>query len=113
MADGIHVTAGCRDGPRVKVQDQGFLAFADRPGEHRAVRRHDDRVAFFQPWAVLLQSSSPSQISWVSIQIGVPGTNASGNATSCAPSRTAAAGAFGGSLLGQCHDLSEGLVPIE
>ena len=30
-------------------------------------------------------SSSPSQIGLVSIQIGVPGTNASGNTTTCAP----------------------------
>jgi hypothetical protein len=37
------------------------------------------------------QSSSPSQITWVSIQIGVPGTNTSGNTTSWAPSRAAAA----------------------
>jgi hypothetical protein len=37
------------------------------------------------------QSSSPSQIGCVSIQIGVPGTNTSGNTTSCAPSRTASA----------------------
>jgi hypothetical protein len=37
------------------------------------------------------QSSSPVQIGWVSIQIGVPGTNTSGNTISCAPRTTAAA----------------------
>ncbi|HEX5290437.1 MAG TPA: hypothetical protein VFX25_16370 [Streptosporangiaceae bacterium] len=36
-------------------------------------------------------SSSPSQIGWVSTQSGVPGTNTSGNTTSCAPSRAAEA----------------------
>jgi hypothetical protein len=36
-------------------------------------------------------SSSPTQIGWVSIQSGVPGTNTSGNTTSCAPSRAAEA----------------------
>jgi hypothetical protein len=36
-------------------------------------------------------SSSSSQIAWVSIQIGVPGTNTSGNTTRSAPSRAAAA----------------------
>ena len=40
-------------------------------------------------------SSSPSQIGRVSIQIGVPGTKASGNTTSCAP----CAGGLGGQLL--------------
>ena len=37
------------------------------------------------------QSSSPSQIGRVSIQIGVPGTNTSGKATSCAPWTAASA----------------------
>jgi hypothetical protein len=37
------------------------------------------------------QSSSPSHIGRVSIQIGVPGTYTSGNTTGSAPSRAAAA----------------------
>ncbi|HLI38635.1 MAG TPA: hypothetical protein VKV80_15030 [Streptosporangiaceae bacterium] len=37
------------------------------------------------------QSSSPSQIGCVSVQIGVPGTNTSGNTTSSAPGPAASA----------------------
>src|SRR5271165_447436 len=54
MADRVEVAAGGQDVAEVQVGDKGFLALPHRPGEDLTAGRHDDRVAFFEPVAVLL-----------------------------------------------------------
>src|ERR1039458_7285499 len=54
MADRVEVAAGGQNIAEVQVGDKGFLALPHRPGENLTAGRHDDRVAFFEPVAVLL-----------------------------------------------------------
>jgi hypothetical protein len=53
VADRVEQAAGRQHVAQVQVGDEGFLALPHRPGEDLTAGRHDDRVAFLDPLAVV------------------------------------------------------------